>query len=89
MKIYKKKVSKLGYLLLIHISAKYENPKMHKICDQNCPTYIFMDLTFPSSVSMTITQKKNIYKKSIIVFLWVLGPKTHFKHLFFLQCEGH
>ena len=28
-------MSKLGYLLLIHISAKYENLKMHKSCGFN------------------------------------------------------
>ena len=50
-----KKVSKHFYLLVIHISEKCENYKMHRNCKQNCTTYSFMELTSPPSVSISFT----------------------------------
>ena len=37
--IFLKKVYRRAYIMIIKISTKYENPKMHRKSDQNYPTY--------------------------------------------------
>ena len=79
-----KKLYRHVYRTIIHISAKYENPKMHRNGGHHCPTYrldTFIHYLRPSTLTTTLMDmlSPNNLGGAFLLIVWHLHsfPQTH------------